>query len=182
ATIDIDGTNVSVINTAVDEDPPTGEETIDITVTKEWVGKKQDSATVYLVINGQRYEEGEVVLSEENDWTHTYEGFYESIDGYDFEFTIEEEEMEGYEVEITGNVEDGFIVTNTEVEDPPAKEAPKEDPEEKDDPEITVEPGDDDDGKALPKTATNMYNWLLIGSIILIAGMLVIVFSRRKKA
>lgn len=157
-----------ITNTEIIPEP----ETIDITVTKEWVGKAQDSAIVYLVINGQRYEEGKVVLSEENDWTHTFEGFYPVIDGMEFEFTIEEEPIDGYEVEVTGNVEDGFIVTNTEIiQEPAPKSEPKSDPKQ--------EEPTEDSGKTLPKTATNNFTIGLIGFLMTALGGGVYFINRR---
>lgn len=100
-----------------------------ITIPKVWVDQEDkdeirpDSITVYLLANGDK--ECSLTLTKEEKWQVTLEGLYKYRDGEEIEYTIVEEEVEGY----TSNV-DGFTITNThEVKEEEKKEEPKkEDP------------------------------------------------------
>ncbi|MDD7467127.1 MAG: Cna B-type domain-containing protein, partial [Floccifex porci] len=105
------------------------EELDPITIQKVWVDEddkdeiRPDSITVYLLANGDK--ECSLTLTKEENWQVTLEGLYKYRDGEEIEYTIVEEEVEGY----TSNV-DGFTITNThEVKEEEKKEEPKkEDP------------------------------------------------------
>lgn len=100
-----------------------------ITIQKVWVDEddkdeiRPDSITVYLLANGDK--ECSLTLTKEENWQVTLEGLYKYRDGEEIEYTIVEEEVQGY----TSNV-DGFTITNThEVKEEEKKEEPKkEDP------------------------------------------------------
>jgi len=83
-------------------------------------------------------------------------------DGTEIEYSIVEEPMEGYEVEVTGNVEEGFVVTNTEIV-----------PEPEEEPVETT-------GQMLPKTATNNFTLGLIGALMIALGSGFYLFHRRR--
>lgn len=83
--------------------------------------KRPTSITVRIKRNGEDLgEEYKAELSEENNWTYTYENLPLVIDGEEVNYTIVEEEVNDYETKITGNQETGFTITNTiiEVENP----------------------------------------------------------------
>ena len=101
------------------------EELDPITIQKVWVDEddkdeiRPDSITVYLLANGDK--ECSLTLTKEENWQVTLEGLYKYRDGEEIEYTIVEEEVEGY----TSNV-DGFTITNThEVKEEEKKEEPK---------------------------------------------------------
>ncbi len=87
-------------------------ETRDITVNKVWNdkddqdGKRPGSVTVNLLADGTKV--GEAVLSDENEWKHTFEGLQKKNAGEAIVYTVVEEAVEGYTTEY-----DGFTVKNT---------------------------------------------------------------------
>ena len=90
-------------------------ETIDIPVVKQWVGPAAESATINLLADGEVI--AEIVLNDENDWQHTFTGLpkYDSVDGHEIVYTIEEISIEGYATEITGD-QSGYTITNINTE------------------------------------------------------------------
>ena len=91
----------------------TGSEKISIDVTKAWVGKAADSATVKLLADGAVKDTA--VLTAGTNWKHTFENLpkYDINDGHEIAYKLDEAKVEGYKTEITGNAKDGFKVTNT---------------------------------------------------------------------
>ncbi|GAE31828.1 Cna B-type domain-containing protein [Alkalihalobacillus hemicellulosilyticus] len=94
---------------------------VDIDVTKQWNdnwiddendAERPDSITVILLQNGSELDTQEI--DEESNWTHEFTGL-DAVDseGDPYEYTIEELDESGYESEIEGSVEDGFVITNT---------------------------------------------------------------------
>src|SRR5699024_275858 len=88
-----------------------------INVVKAWDdannqdGKRPDEITVKLLANGE--ETGETRdLNEENNWQADFTELDVKADGEDIVYTIEEVEVEGYEVVQTGTSEDGYVLTN----------------------------------------------------------------------
>src|SRR5699024_10951452 len=88
-----------------------------INVVKAWGdannkdGKRQDEITVKLLANGE--ETGEKRdLNEENNWQADFTELDVKADGEDNVYSIEEVEVEGYEVVQTGTSEDGYVLTN----------------------------------------------------------------------
>lgn len=86
-----------------------------ITVSKKWIGQEGKSATIYLKQDGQRVQT--VMLTQECGWQYEFKDLvmYDAKDGHAISYEIEEEEQPGYTSKITGNMEDGFIVTNTQI-------------------------------------------------------------------
>ncbi|MGM9948160.1 Cna B-type domain-containing protein [Floccifex sp.] len=96
-----------------------------ITITKKWNDKdnkdgiRPDEITIYLLANGDKVMD--LTLTEEDNWTATLEGLYKYSDGEEIEYTVKEEEVDGY----TSSV-DGFTITNThKVKEETKKENPK---------------------------------------------------------
>ena len=88
-------------------------ETIDIPVVKQWVGPAAESATINLLADGEVI--AEVVLNADNDWQHTFTDLpkYDSVDGHEIAYDVQEIPVEGYEQGRTGTVDTGFTFTNT---------------------------------------------------------------------
>lgn len=94
---------------------------ISINVEKQWNdendqdGKRPESITVNLMDGEETVESAAV--SEESQWTYCFAQVPESrfVDGevQRIDYTVEEEALEGYETEIEGSTEDGFVITNT---------------------------------------------------------------------
>ena len=98
--------------------------TRDIPVTKVWNGTKKDSVTVHLLADG--VDTGQtVVLSEANNWTSSFNGVnLYAADGHAIAYTVSEDAIEGYTSEITGDMVNGFTITNTETPVTPTPEKP----------------------------------------------------------
>lgn len=151
-----------------------------VDVEKQWEGKALEEVEIVLYANGEKIKS--IILSEENNWKHTFNSLpvYLDQDGEEaIEYTIDEIDVEGYEKTISGDQNEGFIVVNKEIiEDETDKTDETDETDETEDP--VIDGDDNDDGKVLPKTATNVFNLLLIGfSILLISGIMY-AFSRRK--
>ena len=131
------------------EPPVTEEETTEVTVTKVWSGGSAEdrpkSVTVELLWNGAVCDT--VQLSDSNDWTHTFAGLpVKDEDGALYEYTVEEVSVSGYTTQITGDAEEGFIITNTKEADPD----PSPDPGPGPDPSPDPGPGPDPDPDPSP--------------------------------
>jgi hypothetical protein len=93
--------------------------TMDISVVKEWKDDdnkdkiRPESITVQLCINGDPIEDQILVLSALNNWNGSFKDLPVYEDGAEINYTITENEVEGYTAEITGNAKDGFVITNS---------------------------------------------------------------------
>ncbi|MBO7675758.1 MAG: Cna B-type domain-containing protein, partial [Atopobiaceae bacterium] len=93
-------------------------QTMSITVTKTWEdddnkdGKRPESVTIHL--KADDVEQGEPVnLSSDNEWSHTFDGLPQNKDGKEIDYTVTEDEVEGYKTEVSGSAAEGFTVTNS---------------------------------------------------------------------
>ena len=87
-----------------------------VKVSKEWVGPKGSSATIHLWADGVDTGKS-VTLNERNNWQHTFEGLKKkNTDGSEIQYTVKEDAITDYDSSITGDMENGFTVTNTNTE------------------------------------------------------------------
>lgn len=86
----------------------------EIPVNKRWHGPAGQSVTVLLKAGDHTIQTA--TLNEENNWQYTFTGIdkYDS-DGEVIEYKVEEEPLDGYTAEISGNPE-GYTITNTSTE------------------------------------------------------------------
>ena len=98
-------------------------EKTEIDVTKVWDdAEDQDhlrpkSVTVKLFADGENT--GKVLtLSEENEWTGSFENLDVYANGKKITYTVEEEPVRAYEAEISGDAETGFTITNKHTPEP----------------------------------------------------------------
>lgn len=89
------------------------EKKIDISVNKEWIGKKLDSIKVKLYADEK--DTGKVItLDDSNNWKGVFEGVLQfNPDGSEIKYTVKEVEVENYDTKVTGDSKVGFVVTNT---------------------------------------------------------------------
>src|SRR5699024_7000530 len=85
----------------------------EVPVKKVWQGSKKDSVTIKLLADGEETDKT-IELSDDNDWSYVFT----DLDAFDskgeaIKYTVEEIEIEGYSVEITGDAKEGFTITNT---------------------------------------------------------------------
>ena len=84
-----------------------------VKVSKEWVGPKGSSATIHLWADGVDTGKS-VTLNERNNWQHTFEGLKKkNTDGSEIQYTVKEDAITDYDSSITGDMENGFTLTNT---------------------------------------------------------------------
>ena len=91
----------------------TNTEKISIPIEKKWVGPEGASATVKLLADGNLKET--VTLSRASSWKHTFANLpkYDTGDGHEIAYTLDEVKVDGYSTGISGNAANGFTVTNT---------------------------------------------------------------------
>ena len=88
---------------------------MDVTVTKAWVGPAKDSATVELKKEGENNALQTYDLKPGENWTHKFTNLrkYEP-NGTLIKYTVKEKNIpQGYTSVVTGSVENGFTITNT---------------------------------------------------------------------
>ena len=90
-----------------------------VTVTKSWAdnddrgGHRPKEIKVQLKADGENSGE-EITLNAENNWTYTWSDLDQKKAGKDIAYTVEETgKAAGYISTVTGNAEEGFIITNT---------------------------------------------------------------------
>lgn len=90
---------------------------VEVSVRKVWDDSaNQDGLrkeiTVALLGNGKEVDT--ITLSDTNNWTYTFNNLQKYEDGKEIKYTIEEKTtLDGYTVEITGSVKEGYTITNT---------------------------------------------------------------------
>ena len=87
--------------------------TINIPVTKTWVGTAGTSATIKLLADG--VEKETVTLTAADNWTHTFSNLpkFDTTDGHEIVYTVDEVDVPNYTKGISGTAATGFTVTNT---------------------------------------------------------------------
>ncbi|HEY4599754.1 MAG TPA: Cna B-type domain-containing protein [Cerasibacillus sp.] len=154
---------------------------IDVSGTKTWkndtLADRPTSITVNLLANGKLVDSLEVTA--EMNWQYNFSRLpaYDH-EGKTIEYTVEEVEVPGYTSEING-----FDITNTLIPIEPNEPGKHEDvnKENQKKPEEEVKTAEDNKtGTQLPKTATNMYNLIFVGTLIIVIGIVLALVRRRK--
>ena len=149
-----------------------------VQVTKKWDdaddkdGKRPTSVTITLYADGEKIDKT-LVLDKENNWTGNFTELDEYKAGEKIEYSIKEEPVgNGYVSEISGNVTEGFVVTNTRTPDPEVPVTPAT--------QTTSESTTTEErGKELPNTGTTG-SLAVIGFVVLIAAALVLTVKTKK--
>lgn len=156
---------------------------IDVSVEKKWIGNSQSKAelTLHRACDYMKFdytlnkhvkvkvdeEVATVELNAANNWKHTFSSLYEFYtpegeDGVKYKYYVTEKSIPGYNTQITGNQDSGFVVTNKEIN--PKTPAPKNPPQPK-----TPNTGDE----------SNIY--LYIGLMLASSALIVSIKYRVKK-
>ena len=145
----------------------------EINVTKEWDDKdsetRPDSITVELYANDKLIDSAE--LTEKDGWTYTFKDLAKYDGTTEIEYYIAEVEIENYWSEIEGDMNDGFVITNSYLgsggnDDP----IPEPEPES----EVTPTPSSN------PKTGDNVIGYILM-LMISLAGLVKLSFKYIKE-
>lgn len=156
---------------------------IDVSVEKKWIGNSQSKAelTLHRTCDYMKFdytlnkhvrvkvdeEVATVELNAANNWKHTFPSLYEfytpeGADGVKYKYYVTEKSIPGYNTQITGNQDSGFVVTNKEIN--PKTPDPKNPPQPK-----TPNTGDE----------SNIY--LYIGLMLASSALIVSIKYRVKK-
>lgn len=113
-----------------------GDQQVSVSVSKVWDdqnnadGTRPTSVTVHLYADGVDTGKSEV-LSDANGWTATFSGLDKNQIGTStaITYTVDEDEVEGYTAQVTGDATSGFTITNTHIPPTPTT-PPSETPEQ----------------------------------------------------
>ena len=156
---------------------------IDVSVEKKWIGNSQSKAelTLHRACDYMKFdytlnkhvkvkvdeEVATVELNAANNWKHTFSSLYEfytpeGADGVKYKYYVTEKSIPGYNTQITGNQDSGFVVTNKEIN--PKTPAPKNPPQPK-----------------TPNTGDECNIYLYIGLMLASSALIVSIKYRVKK-
>ena len=102
-------TSVSQDNIVTVKDEPI---TRDIKVSKTWVGNTGTQAVMHLYADNVDTGKS-VTLDASNNWEYTFTGLRKYNGNQEIQYSIKEDEMNFYMTSITGDMDNGFNVTNT---------------------------------------------------------------------
>lgn len=94
---------------------------IEIPVEKRWADGNDNhrgtTVEVQLLADGVVCENGQVTLGKDNNWKHTFKDLpkYKEDGKTEIQYTVKEIEIPGYKAAITGNMKDGYLITNMPV-------------------------------------------------------------------
>ncbi|WP_248686390.1 Cna B-type domain-containing protein [Streptococcus merionis] len=95
-------------------------EKVSVPVTKKWEdgdnqdGKRPETVTVQLYANGKAVDGQTVTLNDANNWTAKFENLAKTDDdGKEINYTVKEVDVDGYTSEVSGDVANGYTITNT---------------------------------------------------------------------
>ena len=180
---DADHGNIIITNAYTPEE-------VKINITKTWEdvdnenSTRPDSIRVNLLANGEIVYS--VDITEADNWEFSYLNLPKNKAGEEINYTITEDAVEGYETTING-----YDITNTLIEEPTEPTVPtdptdpvdnKEKPGEPTQTDGTTDSTTDGDGSKLPSTATSMFNLLAIGVVLLILGIALVAYRRKREA
>lgn len=119
-------------------------------------------------------EDKSLTLDQSNGWMGKFENIPLTDEkGNTIEYTISEGEVKGYTSNITGNIEDGFVITNTKPDKPKEPGEPEE-PGKPDKPNKPGEPGKPNS----PGTGDNGFGYAW--SVMAVVAALGIFYLKRK--
>lgn len=102
-------TSVSKDNIVTVKDEPI---TRDVKVSKTWVGNTGTQAVMHLYADNVDTGKS-VTLDTSNNWEYTFTGLRKYNGNQEIQYSIKEDEMNFYMTSITGDMDNGFNVTNT---------------------------------------------------------------------
>lgn len=102
-------TSVSKDNIVTVKDEPI---TRDIKVSKTWVGNTGTQAVIHLYADNVDTGKS-VTLDTSNNWEYTFTGLRKYNGNQEIQYSIKEDEMNFYMTSVTGDMDNGFNVTNT---------------------------------------------------------------------
>ena len=152
-----------------------------IEVTKQWKGGPSDhpTITIHLLQDGKII--NSIQLSNGNVHYQWLDLPATDEDGNRYTYTVEEDEVQGYKKEISGDQTNGFMITNEYIPNIPPEEPPHT-PEIPEEPEKPEEPKERKRVPQLPQTGeNNLTGILLLAALCLVIGGAVLIYKGRRK-
>lgn len=124
-------------------------------VTKQWDDDddkdeiRPDSITVHLYKNGKKTERS-LVLSSENGWSGYFTELRQYEDGEEINYTVEEDEVEGYTSRVDGDADSGFTIVNSHTPSKPTDPTDPSDPSKPSEPTKPSDPSNPSDPSTKP--------------------------------
>lgn len=165
-------------------------ETININVNKVWKDEKAPedfvrpgSVEVQLMANKEAVGDP-VVLNEANGWKHTFEDLAkEDANGVEVAYTVKEVNVpEDYDAKVTGDMEQGFTVTNTYKPEDPTDNPATPPTDEPTTPPTDNPPATTVDNDKAPKTGDDFNPWIFTGIAVAALATAALFTSRRRRA
>lgn len=150
-------------------------EKVSVLVSKKWIGTAADSVTVNLYADGKKVDSQK--LSKDNDWQYTFKNLEKFKDGNEIKYTVDEENLDGYTKEISGDAANGYVITNTK-DTPPTPDKP----DKPDKPKVNnpKNPTSNTNVQS-PQTGNSTHIGLWIGLMLISAFALVLSMIFRRK-
>ena len=156
-------------------------EKISIPVTKKWIGSSEKKVTIRLLSDGKEIES--IELTSDNDWKGKFSELfkYDQNTGKEIVYTVKEDVLKGYKVEIIGGMDTGFTIINTEIQNKPVKPEPSTPENQKPDTTKNTEKDQQEFDSPMTGDTSDIILWLLICemAILYISGMAIL--RKRKK-
>ncbi|MHB0809383.1 MAG: Cna B-type domain-containing protein [Facklamia hominis] len=152
-----------------------------IEVTKQWKGGPSDhpTITIHLLQDGKII--NSIQLSNGNVHYQWLDLPATDEDGNRYTYTVEEDEVQGYKKEISGDQTNGFMITNEYIPNIPPEEPPHT-PEIPEEPEKPEEPKERKRVPQLPQTGENNLTGIpLLAALCLVIGGAVLIYKGRRK-
>ena len=127
---------------------------------------------VNLLANGEVIDTAPVVENADGVWVYTFTGLYKNDGGEEIEYTVEEDDVDGYSTEISGDAASGFEIVNTSTDPCSFGACGKGE-----------EPTPPDTGRMTADEATGAVNTSIAGSALGMMALLFLIglFKRNKK-
>ncbi|MDK7186393.1 Cna B-type domain-containing protein [Facklamia hominis] len=158
-----------------------------IEVTKQWKGGPSDhpTITIHLLQDGKII--NSIQLSNGNVRYQWLDLPATDEDGNRYTYTVEEEDVQGYKKEISGDQTNGFTITNEYIPNIPPEEPPHtpEIPEVPEKPEELEKPEEPKERKRVPQLPqtgeNNLTGILLLVALCLVIGGAILIYKGRRK-
>ncbi|MGY3779406.1 Cna B-type domain-containing protein [Isobaculum melis] len=158
-----------------------------ITVMKKWMGQTEDEAIFYLVKNGEKTDKM-LTLNEMNHWQSAFMGLPKYDEkGQKNVYTVMEKEISGYQLELIGDADKGFVAINHHLSSDEDKPTNPMIPEEdiiheivENHPQEIKTIADKEKPSPLPLTGSKNEGYQVIGLLLLFSGLMFYSLNRKK--
>lgn len=91
-------------------------EVISLKISKKWIGTEAKKITVRVFADDKEVKKLDVTARD--GWMASVDKLPKFKDGKEIKYTVKEDKLEGYDSKLSGDMKDGFVITNTEQKKP----------------------------------------------------------------